>query len=101
MKAKSVPVRTLDTEIVSKLAFRALVPPEEIASKHVLFLVDQPNSGSHTPEYSDRQITMAIITDKPVSFDYCATGSTIKSPDDKPDLDRGVTISLARAVRKL
>lgn len=102
MRAKSVPVRTLGQETINKLAYRTLIPADLLASKHVLFLEDQPNKGENNSQgYSDRQITMAILSDKPVGFDYVATGSTIKSPDDKPDSSRGTIIALSRATRKL
>lgn len=102
MKAESVPVMSLEKELITKLASRAQLVPDDIVGKHVLFLNDRPNYGrSDSQSYSDREITMAIIMDDPVVFDYITTGAAIKSPDDQPDTERGNTISLSRAFRSL
>jgi hypothetical protein len=104
MKLKSQKISTMDKETIHKLAYRVGLGYDEVANYYVTFIDDEPNLGEsrrNGSNYSNRTITTALITPKPVNLDIVALGSAIKSPDDSPDGQRGETIALARAIRGL
>lgn len=104
----STPVRDLPIEMVCKLADRYGVPVDVIRGKHYIALSDIPNIGevmrktekrpSVVPE-DFRTVTSVLLLDAPASMEISSMGTSVKSPGDGFDADRGVEIAFARAIK--
>ena len=101
---RSVPLRDLmDTDpVVAHSIIRRHAGDFSNAAlrdKHVVFVTDVPTSHQHPNEY--REVTMALLFDRPTTLEPAAIATAIKSPEDAPDPRRGMLISLSRVVTRL